>query len=176
MPNSAPPIPPRQLAGDIKLDARSGFHARPMSELTPLSPSECAEVLATQRLCVLSTSDDGQPYAVPMFYGWDGETMYVGISEGRKTSVLDTNPRLCVTVTEVGASDSWRSVLVTGRAAWVTDDAERARAIEVLMAHNRRSREAAGQPQPAAASRPRHHGTGRMLRIAGAVITGRARR
>lgn len=150
-----------------------------MSDLTPLSPTECAEILSTQRLCVLSTSDDGQPYAVPMFYGWDGATMFIGISEGRKTVVLDANPRLCATVTEVGPGQSWRSVLVSGRAEWLSEAAERARAIEVLMAHNRRSREAAGErppePEPGAAA-PRRHGTGRMLRIAEAVITGRARR
>lgn len=148
-----------------------------MPDLIPLSPAECAEILSTQRLCVLSTSDDGQPYAVPMFYGWDGAVMYIGISEGRKTSVLDANPRLCVTVTEVGPAQSWRSVLVTGRAEWVSEPAERARAIEVLMTHNRRSREAAGErPPDAASASPRRHGTGRMLRVAEAVITGRARR
>lgn len=147
-----------------------------MSDLIPLDAAECAEVLATQRLCTLSTADAGQPYAVPMFYGWDGAVMYIGVSEGRKTAVLDANPRLCVTVTEVGPAESWRSVLVTGRADWVTDADERARAIEVLMTHNRRSREAAGQPQPAPGATPRRHGTGRMLRVAEPTITGRARR
>ena len=147
-----------------------------MSDLTPLSPAECAELLATQRLCVLSTADDGQPYAVPMFYGWDGAVLYIGISEGRKTEVLDANPRLCVTVTEVGAGQSWRSVLVSGRAEWVTDAAERVRAIEVLMAHNRRSRAAAGERPPEPGAQPRRHGSGRRLSVGEAVSTGRARR
>lgn len=152
-----------------------------MSDLTPLSPAECAELLATQRLCVLSTADDGQPYAVPMFYGWDGAVLYIGISEGRKTEVLDANPRLCVTVTEVGAGQSWRSVLVSGRAEWVTDAAERARAIEVLMAHNRRFTPSREVPSPASApasagASPRRHTGGRLMRIAHATITGRAKR
>ncbi len=146
------------------------------SDLVVLERAECIEILSTQRLCVLATADADQPYAIPMFYGFDGDTLYVGITEGRKTEVLDVNPRVCVTVTDVQPGQAWRSVLVTGRAEWVADAAERATAIQVLIAHNRRSRERLGEPEPPSSSAPRRQGLGRMMRVADATITGRARR
>lgn len=148
-----------------------------MADLEILSDEECREILSTQRLCVLSTSDEGEPYAVPMFYGFDGETMYIGVSEGRKTRVLDANPRVCVIVTDVPHGQSWRSVSLSGRVEWVVDAADRAQAIQVLMEHNRRSRERLGESAPTASGATRsHQGSGRMMRIADARITGRARR
>ena len=101
--------------------------------------------------------------------------MFLGISEGRKTRVLDANPRVCLSVTQLGARDGWRSVTVTGRAVTITDPAERLRGVQVLMAHNRRSERPASSPAPDAAARPRHSG-GRILVVADAVITGRAKR
>lgn len=144
--------------------------------MVELQRAECLELLASQRLCVLSTADGAEPYAVPLFYGWDGAEVYLGISEGRKTRVLDANPRVCVTVTEVGPGDGWRAVMVAGRAAWITGDDERREAIAVLMAHNRRftSPRPPGESPPAAPAR--RHGGGRLLRITDATITGRAKR
>ena len=135
-------------------------------------------MLAKQRLCVLAMVDGDEPYAVPVYYGVDGETMYLGVAEGRKTTVLDRNPRVCVTVSEPGPRDSWRSVLVAGVARAITDADERARAIDVMMRHNRRDdRAAPASSAPATqASSAARHGRGRMLVIEQATITGRARR
>lgn len=145
--------------------------------IVTLDERECREVLTRQRLCVLATTDGDQPYAVPIFYGFDGTTVYLGIAEGRKTHVLDINPRLCVTIAETGPGDGWRSVIVVGRAEWITEPAERAEAIKVMMEHNRRPErqtKTAPQPSPLTAS-PRRHQSGRMLRIAEAEISGRAK-
>lgn len=147
-----------------------------------LNEAECHDILRRQRLCVLATADGDQPYAVPIFYGFDGATIYLGIAEGRKTQVLESNPRLCITIAEVGPGDSWRSVLVMGRAEWIGDGAERTAAIRVMMEHNRRPERQLQSPTstPTAASQtppasPQRHRTGRMLRIADAQITGRAK-
>jgi nitroimidazol reductase NimA-like FMN-containing flavoprotein (pyridoxamine 5'-phosphate oxidase superfamily) len=148
--------------------------------IVALDAAECRDVLAQQRLCVLAMVDGDEPYAVPVYYGLDGETMYLGVAEGRKTAVLDRNPRVCVTVSEPGARDSWRSVLVAGVARTITDADERAHAIEVMMRHNRRDDRAAPPPSPASGSAsgaaPARHGRGRMLVVERATITGRARR
>lgn len=150
--------------------------------IVELDDAECNEILRRQRLCVLATADGDQPYAVPIFYGFDGATIYLGIAEGRKTQVLESNPRLCITIAEVGPGDSWRSVLVMGRAEWIVDGPERTEAIRVMMEHNRRperqlqsamaSPTSAGQTPQAS---PQRHRKGRMLRIADAQITGRAK-
>lgn len=168
----------RHPAGEAAPSSSGGAARGPNpGAIVEMDRAECAEVLARQRLCVLAATDGEQPYAVPMFYGFDGTTVYVGISEGRKTQLLDRNPRLCFTVSEVGPGDSWRSVVVLGRAAWITDPEQRAEAIQVLMRHNRRpERQTAASPPAEGAPPPRRHSGGRMLRIEDAQITGRAKR
>jgi uncharacterized protein len=149
--------------------------ARTADALPPivaLDDAECREVLRGQRMCVISLVDAGAPYAVPVYYGFDGESLYLGVSEGRKTRALDADPQVYLTVTEAGEGDRWRSVAVFGRAVTVNDPLERARAIEVLVAHNRRpDRTASG----GGTTPPRRRG-GRILRILDPEITGRARR
>jgi nitroimidazol reductase NimA-like FMN-containing flavoprotein (pyridoxamine 5'-phosphate oxidase superfamily) len=135
-----------------------------------LSDAECRLVLARQRMCIVSVVDGDEPYAVPVFYGFDGETLYLGVAEGRKTRVLDANSRVYIVVTEVGPGDAWRSVTVSGRAVTVTQPAERQRGIDVLVAHNARVR----QPDPARSAVPRRRSGGRILRVETARLSGRA--
>jgi nitroimidazol reductase NimA-like FMN-containing flavoprotein (pyridoxamine 5'-phosphate oxidase superfamily) len=142
----------------------------PSRVIVALRDAECRAVLERQRLCVVSVVDGAEPYAVPVFYGFDGATLYLGTSEGRKTHALDANSRVYIVVTEVGPGDAWRSVAVAGRANTLIDPAERQAAIEILVAHNRRVR-ATGAPQDAP---PARRSGGRVLRIEDAVITGRA--
>jgi nitroimidazol reductase NimA-like FMN-containing flavoprotein (pyridoxamine 5'-phosphate oxidase superfamily) len=135
-----------------------------------LSEDECRLVLERQRLCVVSVVDGDMPYAVPVFYGYDGVTLYLGTSEGRKTRVLDANSRVYVLITEVGPGDAWRSVAVAGRARTLTSDNERQQAIDVLIAHNRRVRSLAGSPS----GQPRQRSGGRVLRIENPTFSGRS--
>jgi nitroimidazol reductase NimA-like FMN-containing flavoprotein (pyridoxamine 5'-phosphate oxidase superfamily) len=167
------------MAEDVPTPAPSASPA--LRPIVPLDSAECRDVLATQRLCVVAMVDGEEPYAVPVYYGFDGETMYLGVAEGRKTAVLDRNPRVCITVSEPGARDSWRSVMVAGVARTITEPEERARAIEVMMRHNRRDDRVAPPPAPTStsgsASAPaQRHGRGRMMVVERATITGRARR
>lgn len=137
---------------------------------------ECRALLRRHRLCTMSVADGDAPYAVPLFYGFDGTTLHLGLSEGRKTRVLDENPRVCITVVELGQGDAWASVQVSGTAEWVEGE-DRERSVRVLMEHNRHIRslqQAPGAPELPAP--PRRHGTGRLLRIGNPGISGRARR
>ncbi len=142
----------------------------PARGIVPLSNAECRGVLERQRLCVVSVVDDGEPYAVPVFYGFDGRALFLGVAEGRKTRALDVSARVYIVVTEVGPGDAWRSVAIAGRARTLVDAAERQAAIDVLVAHNRRVR-ASDPPRDAPPSR---RTGGRVLRIEDAVVTGRA--
>ena len=138
--------------------------------IVALTDAECRAVLERQRLCIVSVVDGGEPYAVPVFYGFDGETLYLGTSEGRKTRALDVNSRVYVLVTEVGPGDAWRSVGIAGHARTLTSNAERQLAVEVLIAHNRRVRAASGEPS----GQSRRRSGGRLVRIEGGVLSGRA--
>ena len=141
----------------------------PPRVIVSLSDVECRAVLERQRLCVVSVVDGGEPYAVPVFYGFDGQTLYLGVAEGRKTRALDVSARVYIVVTEVGPGDAWRSVAIAGRARTLTEAAERQAAIDVLIAHNRRVR--ASDP-PRDSPPPRR--TGRVLKIEDPVVTGRS--
>lgn len=139
----------------------------------------CRAILARNRLCTMSIVDGDVPYAVPLFYGFDGATLHLGLSEGRKTRALDANPRVCFVVTELGDGDAWASVQITGTIEWM-DGSGREESLRVLMEHNRRIRTSTGtvaarSPDPSPAP-PRRHGTGRLLRVVNPSITGRARR
>jgi uncharacterized protein len=142
--------------------------------IVSLDDEECRAILREQRLCVLAMTDGDAPYAIPLFYGFDGESVWLGIAEGRKTHLLDRNPRLCLSVNEVGPGDAWRSVLVTGRATWIADPDQRAKGIQVLMQHNRRQ-DRPVTPQTEGAPK-RRHSAGRIMRVTDTVITGRAKR
>lgn len=135
-----------------------------------LGAAACRAILARNRMCVLATADGDEPYAVPVYYGYDGTTLYLGISEGRKTRALDRNPRVCIVVSEPGTGDAWRSVMVTGRAVELTAD-DRAAGMRILAEHNRRT----GYTPPAGRAAPRRPARGRVLRIDDPVITGRSR-
>lgn len=160
-----------------------GTHAAARTSPPPivvLSDDECREILARHRLCTMSLVDGGEPYAVPLFYGFDGATLHLGLSEGRKTAVLEAHPRVCITVVELGEGDAWASVQIVGVARVVGDAAERAASIEALVAHNRRirerERERTGPGAAEHAAAPRRHGSGRIIRIEDVTISGRARR
>lgn len=152
-----------------------------LAAIEALDESECRALLARHRLCTMSVVDADEPYAVPLFYGFDGTTLYLGLAEGRKTRLLDANPRICITVTELGGGDAWASVQVTGSAEWLEGDLREA-GILVLTEHNRRVRSADGGVAEApsgrggASGQQRRHGGGRILRVHSPEITGRARR
>ena len=137
--------------------------------IVPLSDAQCRELLARQRMCIVSVVDGAEPYAVPVFYGFDGEDLYLGVAEGRKTRALDANSRVYLLVTEVGPGDAWRSVAIAGHARTLTDSGERQRAIDVLVAHNRRLRTSDASPAP-----PRPRTGGRVLRVESSSMTGRS--
>ena len=139
--------------------------------IVELDRTECLEIIARQRMCVVSMTDGERPYAVPLYYGFDGESLYLGVAEGLKTQVLDRNPAVHVIIIEPGDGDRWRSVAIAGRVSVLTEPAERTRGIEVLIAHNRRPERGNAERTP---HRPRSGG--RILRIDDAVMTGRARR
>lgn len=153
--------------------AGAGPEPRGPAPIVELDLAECHEIIVQQRMCVIAMVDGGAPYAVPVYYGFDGATLYLGVAEGRKTRALDLDPRVHITITETGDGDRWRSVAIAGRATTLSEGPDRARGIEVLIAHNRRPERMAalGDAPP-----PQRRRGGRILRIDEAVITGRARR
>lgn len=96
-------------------------------------------------------SVDGQPYVIPMVYGRLGQNLYLhGASVSRIARQLAQGIPVCFTVTLLDGlvmarsafhhSMNYRSVVVLGTAALVTDEAEKTQALEAITDHVLRGR------------------------------------
>lgn len=99
----------------------------------------CHVLLREMGWGVLSVIDDaaGHPYAVPVAYAFDGEEVYVATGRGRKLRALERNPAVCLTVLRLDRFDCWRSVVIMGRARWVTGALSRAAAARAFLGQHR---------------------------------------
>lgn len=104
-----------------------------------ISEEEAHEILRVGEYCVVATTDeDGQPYATPLSYVLDGDTLLIhtGAAGGQKTDDWERDPRVCVTVAldmepgyftpegEAGFfTTRYASVIATGTIRRVTDAA-----------------------------------------------------
>lgn len=110
-------------------------------------PKIITEVLATAHVCRLAMVADGEPYLVPLNFGFRDNTLYFhSAAAGRKIDALRANNRVCFEVEsphEIVRHDQscdWgvkvRSVIGYGRVEFVTDLEEKRRALDVLMAQH----------------------------------------
>ena len=97
------------------------------------------------RVCRLGLSDNGQPYVVPLNFGYDGQALYFhGPPEGRKIDVIRKNKRVCfefdavVAIVEAEAACDWgtryRSVIGFGTAEIINDPEAKRAALTAIMA------------------------------------------
>jgi nitroimidazol reductase NimA-like FMN-containing flavoprotein (pyridoxamine 5'-phosphate oxidase superfamily) len=103
-------------------------------------------VIRRADVCRLGLSDDGQPYIVPVNFGYEDGVIFVhSAPEGRKIDIIKRNPRVCFEV-DVGhelvkaeAACDWtaryESVIGFGKASIVEDDASKRRGLDVIMRH-----------------------------------------
>jgi uncharacterized protein len=97
-------------------------------------------------VCRLGLSDDGQPYVIPLSFGYDGEALYFhAATEGRKLDILKKNNRVCFEFdipTHIVTADqacSWgmayESVIGFGRAEIIRDVDSKRPALGCIMQH-----------------------------------------
>jgi hypothetical protein len=99
-----------------------------------LDRDEIDEMLVRKGIGVLAMVDDGQPYAIPISFGYDADQMVFPMQWGtggrsRKGRAIDSDPRVCLTVYEQDEDEEavWRSVVITGEIYEIeADDEERA--------------------------------------------------
>jgi nitroimidazol reductase NimA-like FMN-containing flavoprotein (pyridoxamine 5'-phosphate oxidase superfamily) len=118
---------------------------RKEKEITSLKEIEA--VLAASRICRLAMVDGGEPYLVPMNFGYrEGALYFHTAREGRKIDVLRKNSRVCfeveadVTIVESEEACDWgtryRSVIGTGSASFVEDESEKRECMDIIMRHH----------------------------------------
>jgi uncharacterized protein len=103
-------------------------------------------VLDAARICHLGFSVDDQPYVIPTNHGRDGDVLYVhGSAASRMLRTLKRGARVCLTATVVDGlvlarsifhhSMNYRSAVVLGEAAAVTDGDRKLQALHVIAEH-----------------------------------------
>lgn len=119
---------------------------------------EIIGILDKCKVMHLAMISEGKPYSVPVNFGYmafneDGkkrvEVYFHGAKEGKKVSALKENPQVCfsaVSFSQTESSDkstepcSWtcfyESVTGSGKAVFLENAAERAKAMDALMLHN----------------------------------------
>ena len=112
------------------------------------SETELLDIIRRCQACHLAMVDDeGLPYMIPMNFGFREGVIYMhGARQGKKISILRKKPSVCINFStdlllryqneEVACSWSmkYRSVLVYGKAEFITGTEEKIAALEIIMA------------------------------------------
>ncbi len=116
---------------------------------------EVRSILNAASVCNLAMCDEGQPYIVPLCFGYEGSTLYFHSAlEGRKLEVLRKNPHVCFEadvgseVVESKEPCSWsmkyKSVIGFGKASFVEDLDGKREALDAIMRHYLGARSSGG--------------------------------
>jgi uncharacterized protein len=108
--------------------------------------AEIGAILKKALVCRIGLADGGEPYIVPLSFGYEDGAVYLHSAlEGKKIAMLEKNPRCCFEVDicdRLIRSDnpcSWgmryRSVIGFGRASIVTDAGEKRHGLNCIMRH-----------------------------------------
>jgi nitroimidazol reductase NimA-like FMN-containing flavoprotein (pyridoxamine 5'-phosphate oxidase superfamily) len=101
-------------------------------------------IIGRCRVCRLGMCDEGQPYIVPLSFGYDGQFLYFHAArEGRKVDILKRNNRVCFEFDipgEVVTGDqacnwsiNYESVIGSGAAEIMEDAAAKETALNCVM-------------------------------------------
>ncbi len=105
------------------------------------------EIIRKAAVCRLAMADGGEPYLVPLSFGYDGECLYFhSAAEGKKIDILRKNPRVWFEFDSVGrllpSADGacgwtveYESVMGAGRAVMLSGREEKQRGLDILMSH-----------------------------------------
>lgn len=86
-----------------------------------MTPAELDEFLTTQRSCRVATlSADGAPHVSPLWFVWDGTSMWLySVVRSKRWADLRSDPRIAVVVDTGEEYDELRGVELSGVAEFV---------------------------------------------------------
>lgn len=105
------------------------------------------EIVRGCEVCRLGLAVEGEPYVVPISFGFDGEAVYFHTAkDGRKIEMMAANPRVCVQfernvelVTDNEDACAWtfrfESVIGFGAVTELVDEKEKTRGLNQIMKH-----------------------------------------
>jgi nitroimidazol reductase NimA-like FMN-containing flavoprotein (pyridoxamine 5'-phosphate oxidase superfamily) len=103
-----------------------------MIEVRELTDAQITELLERTAYGHLACCRNNEPYVVPVHFAYDDGVIYVYTTQGKKYEIIRENPRVCLQAEEVTDNEHWRSVIVDGEAAEITDAEERQRAMALI--------------------------------------------
>lgn len=95
-----------------------------------LNEDQIEEILHQNVIGRIGCNADGVTYVVPLNYIYDGVNIYAHSSLGMKIAMMRKNPDICFQVDDIQSMVNWRSVIAWGKYEELTDDLERAQAIQ----------------------------------------------
>ncbi len=106
--------------------------------------TEMEDIITRSTVCRLAMTDGVTPYLVTLCFGYrDGSLFFHSAPEGRKVDILGSNPVVCFAFDidqEVVSAESacgwtmkYRSVVGFGRASILEQEADKRKALEVIM-------------------------------------------
>ncbi len=81
---------------------------------------EARDMLRASRFGVLALSQGGRSYALPLFFGYDGDHVYFHCHPGKKDAFIQSTREACLSVVHVESPNVWESVIVFGSIEKVT--------------------------------------------------------
>ena len=102
-------------------------------------------IIKQAKVCRLGLSDNGQPYVVPLHFGYDNPFLYFhGADTGRKLDILAANTRVCFEFDELEKINkrasacnwgaSYTSIIGEGTARILVDPEEKINGLNCIMA------------------------------------------
>lgn len=92
----------------------------PYSQFTgvPMSSDDIDNLLVSEGYGILSLSRDDEPYSIPVSFGYDGESIYLGLLElgpdPTKMEFVAEGATARLLVTDISNRFDWRSIAITG--------------------------------------------------------------
>lgn len=97
-----------------------------MEELSPEKRNFVNTFLSEPRIARMATANrEGQPHVVPVWYAWDGNTLWISAyADTRKVKDLQENPLISVAIDEVSLEGKTQAVILEGKAVLLYEPAE----------------------------------------------------
>jgi nitroimidazol reductase NimA-like FMN-containing flavoprotein (pyridoxamine 5'-phosphate oxidase superfamily) len=103
-------------------------------------------IILSSSVCRLALLEDDQPYIIPLCFGYEDNALYFhSAPEGKKLDILRSNNNVCFEfdsdhrIVEAedacGWSMNYRSVVGFGKASFIDDPEERAKAMNAIVQH-----------------------------------------
>jgi uncharacterized protein len=118
-----------------------------MKNRTVLNSKEIEEIIKKCQVCHVAMVDqEGNPYLVPMNFGFEDGVIYLHSSQvGKKIGILKNNPQVCIEFStdyllryqNENVACSWsmkyRSVLAHGKVTFIDDELEKVHHLNIIM-------------------------------------------